>query len=337
MKKLFVSGIVLLLLLPLTFALSSFVVSSGGSGSTTNIYNTYGSNLTGNGTANNLSYWTNETNLGTSIVLLSGSNVGIGTASPSQKLDVNGNVKAAYYYGDASRLTNISLLGVESTVYRKNIDFESTTAGYTTIWIPTAIASGTAPVLGAFNWNHPGQVNVTLASGTVGSGYSFQQSNAAAFRLTNSSYFYATFFPQCAISSVNITENRIGYQDVFTSAIVVDGLYLNLSQNSTTTYNFTLTASNNSIVSKGTTFSAPCNAWYSVYAIVNNRNLATMYVYDVNKQLINTQTVETMIPTTVGRETSSAVVTYMKGGRYTNLGAIVYDYFEIGVNDPLVR
>jgi hypothetical protein len=276
-------------------------------------------------------------------IILYGGNVGVNKTNPQYALDVTGDIQATKFRGDGSLLTNLPSSGSNNlfeptpTVYKQKYDFESTTAGYTTIWVPTAIASGTAPVLTAFDWKHQGLINVTLSSGTAGSGYAFAQSNAGAFRLTNSSYFYAVFYPQCQVSSVNITENRIGYQDVFTATKPVDGFFLNVSLNSTTTYNFTLTSYNNSESTRGTTFSAPCNQWYSALGIVNTPNLGTLFLYDENKTLINTQTVTTKIPTQAGRETSSAVVTHMKGARYTTLGATVYDYFEIGVNASLVR
>lgn len=52
--------------------------------------------LTGTGTTNYLPKWTGATTLsGTSLVYDNGTNVGIGTTSPSQKLDVNGNLALA--------------------------------------------------------------------------------------------------------------------------------------------------------------------------------------------------------------------------------------------------
>ena len=46
---------------------------------------------TGGGTTNFIPIWTSSSNLGNSIMFQSGSNIGIGTTSPAQPLDVNGN------------------------------------------------------------------------------------------------------------------------------------------------------------------------------------------------------------------------------------------------------
>ena len=50
-----------------------------------------GANTTGSGTANYVTKWTSGSGIGNSLIYDSGTNVGIGTTSPSQKLDVNGN------------------------------------------------------------------------------------------------------------------------------------------------------------------------------------------------------------------------------------------------------
>ena len=55
-----------------------------------------------------------------------GSNVGIGTSSPSQKLDVNGNVSATAYYGDGSNLTGI---GGGVTINNNTNDYLVTATG----------------------------------------------------------------------------------------------------------------------------------------------------------------------------------------------------------------
>jgi len=49
--------------------------------------------VTGTGTTNYLSKWTSSSTLNTSLVYDDGTNVGIGTSTPGQKLDVNGNIR----------------------------------------------------------------------------------------------------------------------------------------------------------------------------------------------------------------------------------------------------
>ena len=49
-------------------------------------------NITGSGTAGNISYWTTGTNIGSSVIYQSGSNIGVGTTAPGYTLDVNGSL-----------------------------------------------------------------------------------------------------------------------------------------------------------------------------------------------------------------------------------------------------
>lgn len=247
---------------------------------------------------------------------------------------------------NVTNVTNITLSNFTAglvnswnMLYKQRIDFESTTAGYTNIWIPTAIASGTAPVATAIDWTHQGIVNITVASGTIGSGYAFQQSNAAAFRLRNNSFFFTAINMQCQASSINITELRVGYQDVFTAAAPVDGIYFNITASNGTggTFNVTPVARNNSVQTGGTVFTANCNEWYTYAAYVNNVNSVTYLIWNVNGTLVNSQTLTSNIAWRTGRETSSAIVGYTRGARYTTLGHSLLDYLEIGINESLVR
>ena len=70
--------------------------------------------IRGTGTTNSLSKFTSNGTIGNSIVFDNGTNVGIGTTSPSEKLDVNGNVKATQIkdqYGTLQSQRTIPITG----------------------------------------------------------------------------------------------------------------------------------------------------------------------------------------------------------------------------------
>jgi len=54
-----------------------------------------GGGVSGTGTSNYVARWTSSNVLGTGVIYDNGTNVGIGTASPSQKLEVNGTIKSS--------------------------------------------------------------------------------------------------------------------------------------------------------------------------------------------------------------------------------------------------
>ena len=66
---------------------------------------------TGTGTTNYVTKWTGSSTLGNSSIFDNGTNVGIGTASPAQKLDVNGSINSTEY-----RVNNIPTL-LHTNVY----------------------------------------------------------------------------------------------------------------------------------------------------------------------------------------------------------------------------
>jgi hypothetical protein len=72
-----------------------------------------GGSVSGSGTANYVSKWTGTSSQGNSIIYDNGTNVGIGTASPSYKLHVNGTAFSSGWYttSDSRYKINVSELG----------------------------------------------------------------------------------------------------------------------------------------------------------------------------------------------------------------------------------
>ncbi len=74
----------------------------------------------------------------TAITIDSNENVGVGTTSPTQKLEVNGTVKATAFEGDGSALTNVSSIAASSLATDGYIKFSN---GYTIQWGQRATTS----------------------------------------------------------------------------------------------------------------------------------------------------------------------------------------------------
>lgn len=82
-----------------TGTIATILLGSGIADSTTFLrgdgtWSTPSGGMSGTGTANYLPKFTGATTLGNSLIYDNGTNVGIGTASPSEKLEVSGNIKA---------------------------------------------------------------------------------------------------------------------------------------------------------------------------------------------------------------------------------------------------
>lgn len=222
-----------------------------------------------------------------------------------------------------------------NTIYKQFYDFESTTAGYTTIWIPAAIAGGSAGVSSGFE-NHIGVVNISTTIGQGVPGFAFSASAAASQNLLrNNSYFIVIANPLSKTGNYSIS--RFGYQDTFNDVNPADGFYVWM--NTTDTYsNITLVAVNNTARTYGQMIQLnQTGQWLRFEGYVINNTLGVLYVYGSdNGTLLSTQTVTSNIPWQTGRETSSAVVTHSNGNT-TAQRIMQFDYLEIGINQTFMR
>jgi len=232
--------------------------------------------------------------------------------------------------------------------YWAKTDFESVTAGYTTPWAPTAIASGTTALL-AGRQNHVGIANISTST-TANSGYCYQITGATTFTLQNTTYTELIFRPTNSTSatlSTNQTTIRFGFQDVFTAtSSPVDGVFFNITSNATGgVVNFSAHTINNSVMTQsgliyqGSALSPSASTnWYRLYIGIVNHTQADFRIYNSTSQtLIASYLINATIPTTVGRETSHAVCGYGRGAVGTARGIAELDYMSISINQTLVR
>ncbi|MGV8150904.1 MAG: hypothetical protein ACP5NV_04200, partial [Candidatus Woesearchaeota archaeon] len=217
--------------------------------------------------------------------------------------------------------------------YHREAMFESVTGGYNEPWIGTAIASGTTALVAAENAEHPGMASMSTST-TASSGYSYQITGATTYLLGVNYTTRAVFKP--LTKTGNVTYIRFGFQDSFTSTIPTDGVFFNITQNSSTT--FTVrghSRDNNAQANTATNYMMYNNTWYAAKIYVNNSTLATFEIYNATN-LLWSDTVTSNIPTGAGRQTSNGFIAYTIGGTTAQLVSYI-DYISVGVNRELQR
>ena len=110
--------------------------------------------ITGTGSTNFLSKFTNTGTLSNSLIFDNGTNVGIGTTSPSEKLEVNGNVKAISFIKTGG--TSAQFLMADGSVVEKS----TITNGY-------ALANGTNATSNWSNTSSGLSINPTVTGKTL--------------------------------------------------------------------------------------------------------------------------------------------------------------------------
>ena len=135
---------------------------------------------------NALSLWSNN---GQSLTINSVRNVGIGTVTPNQKLEVAGTINATSYYGDGSNLTNMP----KSNFTKTNVAYLNETQSW-----------GVSAVQNFTNTNITGMLNVSqnvTAFAFIGSGAylsNMPMVNSSYYRTTNPSNFQNNSYPTSA-------------------------------------------------------------------------------------------------------------------------------------------
>jgi len=205
---------------------------------------TISTGISGSGTANYLSKWTDTTSLGNSVIYDNGSAIGINTTSPFEssafKLDVNGGVIIKNTSGTAAQLilidSNPATGGNNGFVQLSAGGNTGTAFGQWQTYYGTSIASGTlrlqpaggvvligstTAVTGAGMLQVAGDVNITgtfkingtpFSSGTSLNGTGFVKASGTTITYDNSTYYLASN-PSGYITGITSTmvTNALGY------------------------------------------------------------------------------------------------------------------------------
>lgn len=128
-----------------------------------------GGGIGGSGTANYVSKFTAGAAIGNSIIFDNGTNVGIGSATPGYKFDVNGDVRASIYRFNANATPYITAGATQLRLYYDAYLYNTMTFTDSS-WNPQGSISGAGNIVTVNSNTGAGYVNLQTNGGRVGIG-----------------------------------------------------------------------------------------------------------------------------------------------------------------------
>ena len=254
------------------------------------------------------------------------------TPSTGQVLTYNGSNDKFTWANNQASSGPTQVMPWDESLYYHKCSFESITAGYTDIWVPTIISTG-VPALVAGDAMHPGGASIST-SATASSGYAFQVTGASTYLLAPN--YGTTGIIKPFAKTGNVTVLRFGFMDAFALVAPVDGVYFNITQFNMTLFNVSCLSRSNNLQSNSTYYNVQNGTWYKFEIYIENTTLANCLIYNSTNSLLAVLNVSDNIPTTTGRETSHAFVGYTSGVTTAQVLANI-DFMSVYYNGTMVR
>ena len=201
-------------------------------------------------------------------------------------------------------------------------------------WYGTAIGSGTTTTSTGYT-NHP-CVRALRSSTTASSGYAFNI--GVANLLLNGSESTEIIFMKPAISG-NITNARLGFDDSVSATTSVDGVYIEILNNTA----IGRVRTNNVQYNTSTNITLTFGNWYRVKVEVVNSSFANFYLYNSttstgggNVALLWYNNISATLPFASGRQVGHGVEVN-KVGVTTAQDLLYLDYLNVRINRELIR